>query len=294
MTAQPASSFEGVIVPLVTPLDEERQVDRNGAAALTDHVVSAGVAALFLNGTTGEFPGLPGPQLKTLLDAVTDEVSGRAQVLVGVGATTTRAVLSLMDELDHPKVDGWVVVTPYYLTLDQVRLGEHFDAVADHSAKPVFLYDIPQFAQNKLDFATIERLADHRRICGIKDSSGDWPHFQKILAVRAPTFAVGQGDETLLAKSLAVGADAIVPGIANLIPEVCVELVNACREDDHDRAWAAQAAIDSARQLYERVYWLTALKAALSVKGICQPYCLEPVPTADAAVLDMSKEALAV
>jgi 4-hydroxy-tetrahydrodipicolinate synthase len=132
------------------------------------------------------------------------------------------------------------------------------------------------------------------RICGIKDSSGDWRHVRELLAVRSPAFAIGQGDETQLARSLEHGADAIVPGIANLMPEVCVELANACRAGERGRASAAQAAIDSARRMYQGVYWLTALKAALSLEGICQPYCLEPVPTADAAVLEVTREALVV
>ncbi len=294
MTVQSAGCFDGVIVPLVTPLDAEREVDRQGAAALTEHVVGGGVSALFLNGTTGEFPGLPVRHLTTLLDVVTSELRGRAQLLVGVGATTTRGVLSLMKELDDPKVDAWVVLTPYYLTLDQASLAEHFLAIGDHSTKPVFLYDIPQFTQNKLSVPTIARLVDHARILGIKDSSGDWQHFRELLAVRSPRFAVGQGDETQMARSLEQGADAIVPGIANLIPEVCVELASACRAGDVQRASGAQAAIDSARRMYQRVYWLTALKAALSLEGLCQPYCLEPIRTADAVVLEMTREALVV
>jgi len=101
----------------------------------------------------------------------------------------------------------------------------------------------------------------------MKDSSGDWQHVQELLAVCSPGFAIGQGDETQMARSLEHGADAIVPGIGNLIPEVCVELVTACRSGEVQRASAAKAAIDSARRMYERVYWLTALKAALSLKG---------------------------
>jgi len=294
MTVQSTGSFEGVVVPLVTPLDAEREIDRRGAAVLTEHVVSGGVSALFLNGTTGEFPGLPGAHLRSLLDVVARELRGRAQLLVGVGATTTRGVLSLMKELDGPEVDAWVVLTPYYLTLDQTSLTEHFLAIADSSTKPIILYDIPQFTQNKLSPPTIARLANHARICGVKDSSGDWQHLRELLAVRSPSFAIGQGDETQMARSLEHGADAIVPGIANLIPAVCVELANAWRAGDRQRASGAQEAIDSTRLMYQRVYWLTALKAALSLEGICQPYCLEPVPTADAAVLEVTREALAV
>ncbi len=294
MTVQSSGYLEGVVVPLVTPLDAEREIDRRGAAALTEHVVSGGVSALFLNGTTGEFPGLTVGHLKALLDVVTSELRGRAQLLVGVGATTTRGVLSLMKELDDPKVDAWVVLTPYYLTLDQASLAEHYLAIGDHSTKPIILYDIPQFTKNKLSVSTIVRLVDHARILGIKDSSGDWQHFRELLAVRSPEFAIAQGDEAQLATSLEHGADAIVPGIANLIPEVCVELANACRAGELQRASGAQAAIDSARRMYQRVYWLTALKAALSLEGICQPYCLEPVPTADAAVIEATREALVI
>jgi dihydrodipicolinate synthase/N-acetylneuraminate lyase len=163
-----------------------------------------------------------------------------------------------------------VVGSPYYYPVDSAVQERHVEAVLNAVPLPALLYNIPQCTHHSLSPATVGRLAREERVLGIKDSAGSFEAFQQFLAVKhtRPTFRVLQGDEFLGAASLLLGADGLVPGMANFVPRLFVSLREAAAKGDAATCADLQRQITNLATLHGHGHWLPALKAACALVGL--------------------------
>jgi 4-hydroxy-tetrahydrodipicolinate synthase len=222
----------GFVPPLVTPLTSGGDIDVPALAQLADRLVRAGVHAIFALGTSAEFSLLTSDQHKCVVDTTLEAVAGRIPVLVGVSDTVPARVKKRLAWAQTAGAAAGVVCPPYYFPFSQAEIRSFILEVLGAADLPIMLYNIPSLAQNQLEVELVTELAGCARIIGIKDSSGDFIYFQHLLrgtrSVRAG-FSVMQGRECLSAASLLMGADGLVPGLGNLVPELCVSLLEAAQ-----------------------------------------------------------------
>ena len=176
-------------------------------------------------------------------------------------------------------VDTFVVCAPFYLAqLTQAELERHVHAAAERAAQPIMLYNIPQTTHFTIAPDTVARLASAKAIRGVKDSSGDFVAFQRLVALGAGDgdFAVYQGQEQLAAVSLLMGAHGLVSGMGNLVPALLVDLHAACARGDVMGARALQRTLTRLSEAVSRDFWLRGVKTALELLGIGSARPLEP------------------
>lgn len=273
MTTPPATRSElalsGVIVPMITPLTAEGEIDGPAIDRLVAHLLAGGVSGIFVLGGSGEGPWLAAAQRRRVVETTARSVAGRVPVLAGVLAPGTGAALDDVGMVDETGADAVVVTSPYYFAPDAAAQVSHVRAVAAASRLPVVLYNIPQMTHHPFDAATVRDLAALDNVVAVKDSAGEWPAFEALLGVRAgrPEFRVLQGAEPLAARSLLAGADGLIPGLGNLVPDLYAELVAKAGAGDAEAAFAVQARIDALWALHAHGYWLVCLKYAASLLG---------------------------
>lgn len=260
----------GVIPPLITPLDSKGHVDSDSLNRLINHLINGGVSGLFLFGSSGEGPWLNETQLVAVLKEAHNAVNGRVPILAGLLEPSTPRVIQLMHAIEKTEAaDAIVVTTPYYFGSDSRDQIEHFTRVADASALPIVLYNIPPMTHHMLAVETVDALLDHENIVGIKDSAGDMDAFRRLIQLKEsrPTFSVLQGAENLAFDALVCGADGIVPGLGNIVPGAFATLIQDVHENRHDAARAAQSQLVKLGKLHDHDYWLKCLKYAASLLG---------------------------
>lgn len=244
--------FSGVIPPLCTPLDEAGDVDSASLARLVEHLVRSGVSGIFALGSTGEAIYLTDSQRRRVVDVVTVTVSRQVPVFVGAVAGTTARVINQIQLLTRSGVDALVVTAPFYADVTEQEAERHFTEVAAAATLPILAYDIPGNVGRKLWPSLTTRLLREGVVIGIKDSSGDWDDFVKLcgLAGSLGDVSVLTGADTRAADALSTGADGIVPGIANVIPELAVALYQAHASGDRARMAALQEKITEAAAMF--------------------------------------------
>jgi 4-hydroxy-tetrahydrodipicolinate synthase len=181
--------------------------------------------------------------------------------------------------------DGVVVGSPYYFDVDGGAQRRHIETVIQAAERPALLYNIPQCTHQVLAPGTVDALARDSRVLGIKDSAGDFVAFQAFLAVKGARadFRVLQGHEHLAAASLRLGGDGLVPGLANVVPALFVELRLAASRGDAAACMRIQAAIADLCAIHEVGHWLASLKTACALVGIGAGLPAPPlVPSTDA------------
>ena len=239
--------FNGSIVALVTPFTDEGPVDHAALDGLVEFHLAQGTDALVVAGTTGESAMLARDELEALLTAVVKRVDGRIPVLAGTGSASTAVCRQQTRLAGGLGVDGVLVVTPYYVRPTQAGLEAHFLSVADDSPVPVVLYNVPTRTGVDMLPNTVEALAEHPRIVGIKEAAGGQGRIEELRARCGEGFAVLSGDDGSCLDAMKSGADGVVSVAANVVPDLLHALCAAAAGHD----WAEADGIDQRlRPLY--------------------------------------------
>jgi 4-hydroxy-tetrahydrodipicolinate synthase len=193
-----------VLTAMVTPFGPDGSLDLVGAKKVAKYLVDSGCDGLVVSGTTGESPTTTDDEKIALLEAVLEEVGDRARVIAGAGSYDTAHSVHLAKASAAAGAHGLLVVTPYYSKPPQSGLLAHFTAVADATALPNVLYDIPPRSAVAIEWDTIRALAPHPNIVAVKDAKGDLNGGAAIMAETG--LAYYSGDDTLNLPWLAMGA----------------------------------------------------------------------------------------
>lgn len=194
---------------MVTPFDDQGQLDLDVAQSLARHLVAHGNDGLLLTGTTGEVSTLDDREKIDLWSAVCDVVD--VPVVVGSGSNDTPHSVSLSAAAAGSGAAGILAVTPYYNRPSQAGIEAHFRAMAAATDLPVMLYDIPVRAGRTIESATILRLVeDVPNVVALKDASGMPSHTAALIAEVDDDFEVYSGDDSLTLPLLSVGAVGVV------------------------------------------------------------------------------------
>jgi 4-hydroxy-tetrahydrodipicolinate synthase len=255
---------------VVTPFTESGQVDFAALRALVDWQVAEGIDFLVACGSTGEAQTLDSTERERVVAAVLEVAGGRVPVMAGATSNdTTRAVHEARRMCDLG-ADYTLTATPYYNRPNQEGLYRHFAAVADASAKPVCLYNIPGRSAVNLEPAVALRLAEHPNVIGIKEASGNLKQVMDILRDRPVDFSVLSGDDWMALPVIAAGGDGLISVISNEVPAAMTALVHLLLSGN----------LDQAREWHYRLLPLmdanfletnpAPVKAALSIMGRIQ------------------------
>jgi 4-hydroxy-tetrahydrodipicolinate synthase len=223
-------SFNGVLCPIVTPLDDG-EVDEDSLASLAEFILDGGVDGLFPCGTTGEFASLS-PEERARVIGTVAEAAGDAPVVAGAAGTSVPETLARIEEAESAGADAAAIVGPYFHTANGPEGTQRFfEAVADESALPLYLYNIPMYVGDGIEAETVGALAEHDSIRGMKDTSGDLSYFLSVDRNTPEGFVLMQGFDTLLVPALRMGSNGGVHALGNVIPEVFDELLEHADSD---------------------------------------------------------------
>lgn len=272
--------LEGIVVPVVTPLDKNEGVDRGGMERLVSHLLRGGVHGIFVMGSSGEFPSLTDYERKRAIEIVVQEVSRKVPVLAGISACGTKKAIEYGKEARKIGADAIVATLPYYYKLDrETEIISHFQTIADYSELPLLLYNMPNYTKSYISIPAIERLSRHSRIIGMKDSSCDFIFLSRLINClgELSDFGIFQGDEALLLASLSAGARGGISSLANVAPQLCVNLYEASRNHNRQTAMEYQKKLFSLYEFYLLDSpGLVTIKTALSLLGICDETMTRP------------------
>ncbi len=258
--------LHGVVPPTVTAFDENGDLDPEGTAAHARFVVDRGVHGVFPLGTNGEFALCTAEERERAVGAVVDSVGDEVPVIAGVGAPGTRTTVAHARRAAAAGADGVVAVTPYYYPVDHDAAVSHYRRVVDAVDVPTYVYHIPSKTGVHLDRETVREIAAIDGIAGLKDSSKDVPWLGQVID-DTPDLTYMAGSDALLAPGLSLGCAGLVSAVANVAPELVVDLYEAFDAGATDRARARQSTVYDVRSALKRGPYMAGVKAALSLRG---------------------------
>ena len=284
--------LKGLGVALITPFADDNEIDFVALGIHIENLIGSGIDYLVVMGTTAESVTLNAKEKEQIKSFVVDSVAGRLPMVIGIGGNNTREVVEEIESTDLSPFSAILSVCPYYNKPNQEGLFHHFSALAKSTSKPIILYNVPSRTANNLTPATVARLAEqHDTIIAIKEASGDMIQIQDLIRLTPERFQVLSGDDALAVPVLLAGGVGVISVIGNLLPERFSQMIHWAHTSRVKEAYQEQYAMLDLINLLFQEGNPTGVKAALSLKTVCQNKLRLPlVPASPSLMASLQQE----
>jgi len=279
-----------LITAMVTPFDEELNVDFEAASSLAIKLVEEGSTALVVTGTTGEAPTLTEDEKIQLYKIIKASVD--VPVIAGVGTNNTKITIENAKVAQEAGVDGLLVVTPYYNKPDQDSLYCHFKEVAESVDLPIMLYNVPGRTGCNILPETVEKLAQIDNIKALKEASGNIIQFAEIIKRVPENFLVYSGDDSMLLPAMSIGCYGVVSVASHVVGPEMKEMIDAFISKDTEKAKEMHLKL---LNIFKNLFVIAnpiPVKAALNLMGVNVGGLRLPLTEARENVLKILREDL--
>ncbi len=275
---------EGSIVALVTPFDENGQIDFPAIDRLVNFHIQNHTDGILVLGTTGESATMTDAEDYAVAKRVVDDVAGRIPVIGGSGSNSTAESLAKSRGLAELGVDALLLITPYYNKSNEDGIYHHFTAVLDQVDKPAILYNIPGRTGCSISERNVERLCTHPNVMGIKEASGSISYATTVAQYLSDDFRMYSGNDDMVVPLLSLGASGVISVWADVQPRVVHDMVRSYLDGDVRAARRAQLdGLELVHSLFCEVNPIP-VKAALSMMGMISESYRQPLwPLSDPA-----------
>lgn len=269
--------IKGVIVPIITTIDEDEKIDEAKMRAQVDYVIDGGLQGILAFGSNGEFYQIEEDEMERGFQIIVDQAAGRVLVYFGIGAINTKKCVRLAKMAVKNGAKGVSILQPMFLKPNFNELFLHFKTIAEAVPEtPVLLYNNPGRVGYTLGADLVEKLAHEvDNIVGMKDTSGDITQTEEFIRRnRDVGFKVFGGKDTLLYASLCIGAVGGVCTAGNFMPELIVDIYNKYVVGDIKGALEAQYKLNPVRLAMDVASFPVAAKdmAAMRGRDVGSPY----------------------
>jgi 4-hydroxy-tetrahydrodipicolinate synthase len=225
--------FQGTGTALITPFDEELNVDYKALRELTGYQVENKVNFLVVLGTTGEAPVIDEEERKKIIDTVVTEVAGKIPVVIGTGSNDTRKVVRLNKIAEDYKADGVLIVNPYYNKGTQLSLLDHYKYIAEKTQLPIILYNVPSRTAMNVQPETILKIhLACSNVVAVKEACGDISQISNLIAMKPDSLSILSGNDDQTLPIMALGGVGVISVFSNPFPLQMAAITNAMLSRD--------------------------------------------------------------
>ena len=217
--------FGRIATAMVTPFDRKGHIDFSKTTQLVNYLIANGSESLVVCGTTGESPTLSKEEKLALIDHVIKVVNKRVPVIAGTGSYNTYESIELTKKAENLGADAIMLVAPYYNKPNQEGLYQHFKSVAEETALPILLYNIPGRSVVNVEPETIIALSQIKNIVAVKEASGNLNKMTKIIANTPDHFELYTGDDGNTLPVLSIGGVGVISVASHVIGNEMQEMV---------------------------------------------------------------------
>lgn len=272
------NKFHGTGVAVVTPFNADGTVDYNGLGRLINHLIDGEVEYLVSLGTTGEASTLNKKDKKKIWEFTAEINNGRLPLVAGIGGNDTAAIANSIKTFEINGYDAILSASPYYNKPTQEGIYQHYKAISESSALPVFLYNVPGRTASNVSPETTCRLAnDFKNIIGTKEASGNFDQFNQIMRDKPADFMLISGDDPVAMPMISLGAVGVISVIGNALPQQLSDMIRLCLAGYYTAALTKHLnLIEFTRMMFAEGN-PAGVKAALKQLNICEDHVRLPL-----------------
>ncbi len=269
MVIMEQGSFHGVYPPMMTPFKTNGDVDYDGFARNIDRWNATELSGYVVLGSNSEAAYLTEEEKLKCLEITIQSARKNKSVIAGTGLESTRETIRLTNEAAKRGADAALILTPGYYAdkMDDRAMIDHFTAVADHSAIPILLYNVPKFTHVTISHNAVTILSRHPNIRGMKDSSGDIPRLEALIKIIPKEFTLIIGTASAWYPGIELGLQAGIMALANCAPKECCDVLKFFLNGEQQKAKELHARLFPVNVAVTATYGVAGLKYAAELLG---------------------------
>lgn len=283
-------TFQAIWVPIVTPF-AAGSVDHSALAHLGKHLADQGVSGLVVGATTGEGCSLSLEERQAAFETLQATLGPDFPLVLGVCESDTLRAIQAARDLASVRPAGLLVTAPPYLRPGQAGLQKHFESVAEATKLPILIYNIPYRTGTCLELETLQALARHPRIVGIKECGASVDRLMRLIHETPLQILIGEDSQFFAA--LCMGAQGAISAAAHIRPDLWVRIFKLVQSDNLIEARKLAAALQPLLRALFAEPNPAPVKAALAAAGLIGPEIRLPLTQASPACLQNVQAALA-
>ena len=282
--------YKGIICAMITPFDENQNINSQATSQLIDYLIEKGIYGLFILGTNGECHVLTDDEKVEFARIVINHTNNRVPVFVGTGGNSTREVIDLSKRMEAIGASALSIITPYFVTPTQRELILHYKTIANSVNLPIIMYNMPGKTGINIEPESVRELSKINNIVGIKDSSGKLNNMKAYIEVtKNENFSVFSGSDSLILDSLKAGSQGAVAATANFLTEIDISIYENFMKGDLEEAQKAQSSIEELRRILKLGTIPSVIKKTIVLNGINVGTARLPVTEPTGEVLEEIK-----
>jgi 4-hydroxy-tetrahydrodipicolinate synthase len=258
--------FRGILPPMVTPFTADEEVDEQALREETRVMMAAGVHGLCVCGSTGEGHTLTAEESCVITRIVREEVAGRVPVIAGIIQDSTREVIRYGRALREAGADA-LQITPIHYLFSPTEEGtiDYYRRIGEAVELPILIYNVIPW--NTISPDLLLRLSEVEQVVGVKQSGGDIHKLADLLKLNRGRLQIFTAVDDLLYPSFMLGAEGAIAAILTVLPELCVQLWDACQAGRHDEARAIHERLLPVWRTINAPDMSARTKAAIALQG---------------------------
>lgn len=214
------SIFTGAGVAIVTPFQENGEINYDKLDELIDYHCENGTDSIIICGTTGESATMTEEEHMECVKFAIERTKKRIPVIAGTGSNCTRTAVEMSREAAENGADGLLVVTPYYNKATQQGLIAHYTTVAREAKAPIIMYSVASRTGCNIEPATVAELVKNvDNIVGVKEASGNISQVAKIMAMTDGNIDLYSGNDDQIVPILSLGGKGVISVLSNVAPK---------------------------------------------------------------------------
>jgi 4-hydroxy-tetrahydrodipicolinate synthase len=264
------NKFHGTGVAIVTPFQNNGQVDYAGLKNVIDHLIDGGVEYIVSLGTTGESATLNHAEKEKIWEYTAEATAGRVNLVAGIGSNNTHEVVEQVKQFKTAGYDAILSASPAYNKPTQEGIYQHYKIISEAATLPIILYNVPSRTGSNISAETTVRLAhDFKNIIGIKEASGNFDQFNQIMRDKPEDFLFISGDDPVTLPMIALGAVGVISVIGNALPRQFSDMIRLCLAGDFKGAQKMHSKLIDFTRLTFIEGSPAGVKTALKYLGVC-------------------------
>lgn len=286
--------FKGVGTALITPFNFDFSVDYNSLKKIVRHQIDNEIDALIVLGTTGESPVIDNDEREKILETIMEINEKKVPVILGTGSNNTKHVAEQNKLAEKYKVDGVLIVNPYYNKGTQPSLIEHYKYISERTSLKIILYNVPsRTGMNILPETVIKIHESCKNVVAIKEASGNISQIAHLFSIKPDSLDVLSGNDDQTLAIMASGGNGVISVFSNPFPKQMKNLVDALLKND---LISAQKFNNKYLSMMNKLFVETSpspVKYVMSKMNLCQNVLRLPLVKATATAEEiLSKELL--
>lgn len=220
--------LNGLYVPNFAAFNRDGSVDNGAIESHTKWLLTQGVSGLVPFGTFGEGASLSLREKIKITNFLLKNKQS-TELIPCLICNSLGEIQEFMKEFQGVDFSAILVIPPsYFRPLGDNAIIEFYKSVAASTEQKIIAYNIP-WASETISAEILAKVP----VWGVKDSSGDFESAKRFLATGKKLLI---GSEALLVKTMEIGSNGGILGLANIFPQTMVEIYSSVNRGENKKA----------------------------------------------------------